>query len=108
MLSSVDSLKIQSGNFNWQPETESEYFIPKSRQSHEKSVISAIMAQRVQEAAKPDVRSSWYQNYTVPDSYVGVSTPNSSVPLGEVISAAEALGWNKSQQGVDIRPAPAW
>ena len=59
------------------------------------------MAQRAHDQ-QPDVRSKWYQDYTVPDSYIGTSA--SALPVGEVISAAEALGWNKSQQGVDIRP----
>ena len=95
-------MEIQAEKLNLQQETESEYFIPKSRHSPKlgNSVISAIMAQKVQER-QPDVKSKWYQNYKVPDSYVGVSP--ASLPVGEVISAAEALGWN-NQQGVDIRP----
>ena len=107
MLSSVDSMQIQANNLVLQSENESEYFIPKSRQSHKignsgNSVISAIMAQRLEEALRPDVRAKWYQTYTVPESYVGCPSP--VTPVGEVISAAEALSWNKSQQGVDIRP----
>ena len=101
----MDSLQIQSERLNLHSESELEYFIPRSssRQSQKlgNSVIAAIMAQRAHDQ-QPDVRSKWYQDYTVPDSYIGTSA--SALPVGEVISAAEALGWNKSQQGVDIRP----
>ena len=84
-------MQIQPEHIDLQKDSESEYFIPKSRQCQKfgKSVVSAIIAQRVQESLKPDVRSEWYQSYTVPDTYLG-GRPI-AVPVGEVVSAAEAV-----------------
>ena len=67
-------MEIQKENF-LQQEKESEYFIPKARQSRKvgNSVVSAIMTERFCESFKVDTKQKWYQTYTVPDKNIGLN-----------------------------------
>ena len=97
-------MEIQN-NVDFNSENESEYVIPKSRQSHNignsNSLIAAIMIDRAKDSynsTKVNPRDKWRQTYTVPERYVGLED-SKLVPaqVGEVISAADAVGWDKAR-----------
>ena len=106
MFSAVESVEIHE-NLSLQQENESEYLIPEFRRSPKlgNSVISAIMSERISEALTEKTRDKWYQNYTVPGGYLGQSRNLSPEwEIGEIVSAADAVGWDKTRKGVDVRP----